>query len=160
MKTVQNNIRQKQKTNERFSLGQDYKQENAGSTFSEYEGDYYDSISSSIETQSVQILPRQKIDKLQGTLKESIARDVNTNNNEYEEDLNKVISNAQGRSLSTGATVEDSDESSQTQTPESNTNDQYYDEGRCSQSLHAHSKFRNFSSKFDEVDIVFFLVMI
>ena len=71
MKTVQKNIRQEQKTNERFSVGQDYKQENAASKSSEYEGEYYDSISSSIETQSVQILPRQNIDKL-----EPIVRDV------------------------------------------------------------------------------------
>ena len=138
MKTVQKNIRQEQKTNERFSVGQDYKQENTASKSSEYEGEYYDSISSSIETQSVQISPRQNIDKLEGTFKESIVRDVSTNKNEYEEGLDKIISNAQGRSLSTGVTVEHRDESSQTQTtekslqtqtPETNTNDQYYDEG-------------------------------
>ena len=129
MKTVRNNIRREQNTNERFALGQDYKQENSVSKFSEYEGEYYDSISTSIETQSVQILPRKNIDKLEGTLKESIVRDVKSNNNEYEEGLNKVISSAQGRSLSTAATVGDRDESLQTQTDETNTNDQYYDEG-------------------------------
>ena len=130
MKTVQKNIRQEQKTNERFSVGQDYKQENAASKSSEYEGEYYDSISSSIETQSVQILPRQNIDKL-----EPIVRDVSTNNNEYEWGIDKIISNTQSRSLSTGMTVEDKDEPSQTQTteqtrtPDTNTIDQYYDEG-------------------------------
>ena len=130
MKTVQKNIRQEQKTNERFSVGQDYKQENAASKSSEYEGEYYDSISSSIETQSVQILPRQNIDKL-----EPIVRDVSTNNNEYEWGIDKIISNTQSRSLSTGRTVEDKDEASQTQTteqtrtPDTNTIDQYYDEG-------------------------------
>ena len=130
MKTVQKNIRQEQKTNERFSVGQDYKQENAASKSSEYEGEYYDSISSSIETQSVQILPRQNIDKL-----EPIVRDVSTNNNEYEGGIDKIISNTQSRSLSTGMTVEDKDEPSQTQTteqtrtPDTNTIDQYYDEG-------------------------------
>ena len=130
MKTVQNNIRQEQNTNERFTLGKDYKQENTASKFSEYEGEYSDSVSSSIETQSVQISPRQNIDKLVGTSKESIVRDVSTNKNEYEEDLEKILSNAQGRSLSTKATVEDRDESLQTQTTEtSTTNDQYYDEG-------------------------------
>ena len=138
MKTVQKNIRQEQKTNERFSVGQDYKQENTASKSSEYEGEYYDSISSSIETQSVQILPRQNIDKLEGTSKERIVPDVSTNNKEYEEGLNKIISNGQGRTLSTAVTVEDRDESSQTQTtekslqaqtPETNTFDQYYDEG-------------------------------
>ena len=135
MKTVQKNIRQEQKTNERFSVGQDYKQENAASKSSEYEGEYYDSISSSIETQSVQILPRQNIDKLEGTSKEPIVRDVSTNNNEYEWGIDKIISNTQSRSLSTGMTVEDKDEPSQTQTteqtrtPDTNTIDQYYDEG-------------------------------
>ena len=158
MKTVQNNIRHEQKTIERFAMGQDYK--NNESKFSEYEGDYYDSISSSIETQSVQILPRQKIDKLQGTLKESIARDVNTNNNEYEEDLNKVISNAQGRSLSTGATVEDRDESIQTQTDETNTSDQYYDEGNCSQCLSAPPNSKIIQRDNDEYQISIFLVLI
>ena len=131
MKTVQKNIRQEQNTNERFTLGKDYKQENTASTFSEYEAEYSNSVSSSIETQSVEILPRQHIEKIEeGTSKESIVRDVSTNNNEYEEGLDKILSNAQGRSLSTGATVEDMDESLQTQTHEtSTTNDQYYDEG-------------------------------
>ena len=130
MKTVQKNIRQEQNTNEIFTLGKDYKQENTASTFSEYEGEYSNSVSSSTETQSVEILPPQNIDKIEGTSKESIVRDVSTNNNEYEEGLDKILPNAQGRSLSTGATVEDSDESLQTQTHEtSTTNDQYYDEG-------------------------------
>ena len=139
MKTVRNNIRREQNTNERFELGQDYKQENTASTFSEYEGEYYDSISTSIETQSVQILPRKNIDKLEGTLKESIVRDVKSNNNEYEEGLNKVISSAQGRSLSTAATVGDRDESLQTQTDETNTNDQYYDEGNLVTNTNYHT---------------------